>query len=358
MATTKTQFIFGAPQYTGNYGDWTAPSLRGDVETASLVGGMTQEVLPNVDSTSKARSKHVQTLMNASGSVTSSLYPSGWLERVMRSLFTNNDVTALATGYTNDMLPDDSVTQLPWFSTQLVYDSDTARSGRGVVVSKISINVGAGAVGKFTTDLIVQDIAMRDATKIGKWSDGVTDAPAVITGATLVGDGLRPYVFSNAQILTGDGVTKTGNKLSITNPVVRCEIESFSLDIDVAAEGRPAVCQGPPTIKRTLTSTRMATLSFDNTWITPNLDYWEAMQTGEVFYVQVSFISPDFIFGTTPYSMTITFPYMIIDSEGDGTPDLDGTKSIKTQSVTMTSFENPDVGTDIQVSIDSLYDLG
>lgn len=353
MSFDLTQFIFKF-QDTGDYGDWVTPDLRSPIETSAFNGGKELVTLPDTEGTTRAPSAFVQGLMQASGNVTMSAYPVGFIEWVIRAILIDNVSTVSGTGFINDLLPDDSTNQLPWFSIQEVYNSTFARNSRGCVPTKWTLSVGAGAVVKSAFDFVVQDISQTG----GFWSDGTTAAPGVAGGSTIASPMPRPYIFSNAQILTGDGISKVGNKLDITNPIAICTIDSFSFELDLAVEGKPAVCQGPPTSKRTENGLRKATLTFDNSWAVQNSTYWEIMQTGQTVYAQISLISPDVYDTGLPFEMITTLTRMQLASEGDGTPQLDGTKTSKMQSITMESFEDLATGVDLGITIKSSTDLG
>jgi hypothetical protein len=336
-------------------GVFVVPTTRSPVTTSDFKGGKTLIDLPNTEGDSRAMRDNVPGLMEASGTVIMPAYPTGFMPQVIRSFLTNNDASASGTGFTNDLLPDDTIVQYPWFSIQNVYSSTMAQSIRGAVLSKWTLAAAAGALVTSAAEFVSQDISMVG----GFWSDDVTAAPGVVGSSTLAPE-TRPFIFNDGQIFTGSGaISLIGNKISIASLSKIADLESFSLEVDLGVEGRPAICDAPPTINRTRHGLRKSTLTADVDWAIPDAAYWNLMQANTPLYLQIRFTSPDFFDMTGPkfYKMTIVLPRMHFPSGGGDIPVLDGTKTSKNQSITLESYQEKGIGLDIGIGLDLEEDL-
>jgi hypothetical protein len=351
-----TQFIFKEPTTTGAYGTWVAPDKRSPVTSVNFDGGPELITLLTTEGTTRAPKSRVSGLMQASGSLTMPAYPTGFLPWAIRSFLADNDSTASGSGFINDLLPDDSLVQFPWFSLQLVYSESEARSVRGAVPSSWTLSAAAGAEMTTSFDFVAQDIAHVG----GNWHDKPpTAAPAVVAVSTIADPLPRPFVFCDGRVLTGTNVTKSGNKLTLVGGTKIANLESFTLELDLAVEGKSAIDNTGCTINRTRHNLRKATLTGDLDWADPNATYWETMNAGTQLFIQIELVSSDeydIVLGL-PYKMIITLPHMVMPSAGDGTPALMGDKVSKNQSLTFESFEDSDTVTDIGVTIHCDEDL-
>ena len=340
---------------SGTFPAWTVPDKTIPVTSSTFEGARVRNIHQDTGSSIRSRKYSSQGATNVTGSVSMRAYPEYLLPWVFRSFLTDAAQTAASSGWTNHMLPNDSVdVQLPWFSFQEYRSAAVSRNVRGAVLQKITLSGNGGEDLQVAMDFIAEDIGRIGGT----WSDGSnTNLSSVISPS--YPDPLPPPLrfHEGNMIFDADSVSVSSNEMTVTGGTVVCTIETFSLEITLNTEGRFAICDGAPTIAYTRHGVRDIVLTAEIDWADFAQDYYDDMRAANDSIIRLEFESD----GTFPtgqnYKMLITLPRMAWPEDGAPFPQLDGTIMPKKQSLRLVAMENADINYDIGVTFQTLDDL-
>jgi len=337
---------------SGSYPAWSTPNKSIPVTSASFAAARALNRFEDTGSTIRSRRYKSQgAVNNASGSISFRGYPVYLLSWMFRAFLLDAAQSAAGTGWKNDLLPDDTVQQLPWFSFQQRYAASVGQNARGAVLNQMTLSCAGGEELNVQSDFVVADVALAG----GDWSDG-SNSPSLVSAAypaTLP----PPLRFHEGQIIFGGSVSKSTNALSLTGGTTIATFQSIQLQIANNAEGRYTVRDGAPTISRTRHGIRDITLSGDVDWSDFTTSHYDAMQAATETAVQLKFISDGTFSSGQNYQLIITLPRMVWTQDGAPLPDMDGSKAAKTQSLSLVAMEDETLATDIGVTFRTTDDL-
>ena len=340
----------------GTFPAFTVPNRRTPVNSMGFTGGATKINLMDTDSKTRSKRSSVRGSVNYTSTLNMPFYPTGFIPNLLRSIFTDSVSTLIGSaGSKNDMLIDEDVQQLPWFTVQHIYRPTYANNGKGLVLNGITFNVALNEVATVDADFIVNDSAPTGEN----WADG-TAAPAVISiGSTTIDDPLpRPFRHFNAEMYQGGTLAKTGNAVTLTGGTLVSCLQNFSLAFAFNVEGIQCIKNGDGTISNTFHGERAITISTDMNWYIENSTFWARMRDGVPTSLKVEFISQD-KFEEAPdfnYKYTFIFPRLQIAEGQADIPALTGDKARRTQTVTFEveeNYQDPNFDGDVALSIES-----
>ena len=349
---------------SGTYPAFTVPVRRTPVSTMQFSGGATKINLMDTDSKTRSRRSSVRGPVNYTASLSMPFYPTGLIPNLLRSIFTNSVSTTIgAAGEKNDMLINEDIQQLPWFTVQNIYRPTYATNGKGLVLNGLTFNVALNEVATVDADFIVNDFAPNGED----WADD-TASPAIIAiGSTTIESPLpKPLRHFNAELMQGGTLAKTGNAVTLTGGTLVSCLQSFSVSFAFNVEGIHCISLGDGTIKNTYHGERAITIATDMNWYQENSTFWARMRDGVPTALKLEFIS-DERFETSPpdpgdlyYKYTFIFPRLQIPEGQADIPALTGDKARRTQSIQFEveeNYQDANFDGDVAVSIESDEDL-
>ena len=341
---------------TGTYPAWNTTDKSCPVTSADFTGTRVHNRFPDTGATIKSRKFHSQGMVSGAGNIAMRGYGTGILPWLFRSFLTDTAVAVAGVGFDNDLLPDDTIVQLPWFSFQQSFNGTVGQNARGCVLNNMTISATAGEELSVTADFLVNDTAKVG----GNWADGATASPSIVAASYTPAAWIAPLRFHEGAIVIGDGYTQTGNKMvSSGGGSTVATIEAFNLTIALNAEMRYPVRDGMPTAGYTRHGERNIEITCDIDWAAYATTYYDAMKIATESAIRLDFVSDAVYGGSDNYEMHITLPNAVYPEDGGPFPQLDGTHLPKLQAIKFIAMEDDSLTkpTDIGVSFQTLDDL-
>jgi hypothetical protein len=337
----------------GTYPEWTTPDVATPVMSCAIQG--TRQLLRHDDTgaTMRSRKYKSQGAVKASGAIRLKGYPVGLLPWLFRLFLSDAAVAAAgATGYDNDLLPDDTLVQLGWLSIQKWYSSAVAENVRGAAPGRIRLSCKGGEELQVDADFTAADTSKGGGT----WSGGAA-APDTLGAIPYPAAMPVPLRFHEGAIILGGTPEKVGKKLSVSAGTTVATIDTFELEIALNAEGVYAIRDGAPTIAYTRHGAREITWRGDIDFATPLVTYYDYMRAATEMSVRLDFVSDDEYESGHNYELHITLPRMVWPEDGAPLPAIDGSLAPKKQAIRLVSMMSAVVDTDLGVSIKTTDDL-
>lgn len=346
---------------SGSYPVWETPDASMPVTSANFTGTRTLNIFPDTGATRRTRSYFSPGAVAGSGSVSFRAYPTGLLPWLLRSIFTDASSTAAGAGWRNELLPDDTLVQLPWFSFQIqrVFGATVTENAKGCVVNSLTLSSAPGEEVNVSAEFTVEDTARTGGT----WSDGTTSAPSAVTLAypTNPDTGIipAPLRFHEGTIRYNPTHTLAGKRLNVSGGTVLGTVESFNLAINLNTVGHYAIRQGAPTIAYTRQGERSIELTADIDWAAADTTYYEAMKAPGKIGMSITFASDETYSSGEVYELRINMPGMIQPEDSAPFPDIDGSLESKMLATRWIAMEETVSGTlqDIGVTMKTTDDL-
>jgi hypothetical protein len=242
-------------------------------------------------------------------------------------------------------LPIDDPEIVRSLSIQAQHGGTHAVNYLGVVADKLTLSVKAKEAATLALDWKARDEAPAGVA----WDyDGTTVSDALIANPIYFARTLRPYIFTDATLVTGGTVALDGTKkqFTVTGGTARTKLDN--LEIALSQGFDLPIFNGAPTPGAARAGDRSVTGKFDYDLSTMNRAFYDEYRAGTQVALQLTLTGP-VIETTLRRKFVVTLP--LIDFDDASWPEIAGGNGRQVRSVAFTAIQDPTSGYDIGCTI-------